>query len=146
MREGVERFGKWFGRRGWFGFTPAAMGGESGGGGIDGNGDGVGQRGEVEGVDVHGEVARGGREKGVVDVGGLEEEVEKRWNVGESGGRLLVEVATAYAITKVFLPARIVLSVWCTPWFARAVLGRAKGLFGRGKVAKPGSGTKDIIK
>jgi hypothetical protein len=45
--------------------------------------------------------------------------------------RILVEVATAYAITKVFLPARILLSVWATPWFARVTVGRFGGLFGR---------------
>ncbi|KAH6719420.1 hypothetical protein BKA61DRAFT_473408, partial [Leptodontidium sp. MPI-SDFR-AT-0119] len=45
----------------------------------------------------------------------------------ERGTRILVEVATAYAITKVLLPVRVLVSVWGAPWFARAVLGR----FGR---------------
>lgn len=40
-----------------------------------------------------------------------------------SGTRLVVEFATAYAITKALLPVRIVMSVWATPWFARSVLG-----------------------
>ncbi|KAF4555213.1 Hypothetical protein D9617_3g022850 [Elsinoe fawcettii] len=35
------------------------------------------------------------------------------------GARLVVELATAYAITKVLLPFRIAASVWATPWFAR---------------------------
>lgn len=43
-----------------------------------------------------------------------------RWfGRGEKGTRLVVEVATAYAITKFLLPVRLVLSVWGTPWFAR---------------------------
>ena len=33
--------------------------------------------------------------------------------------RVVVEVATAYAITKALLPLRLVLSVWATPAFAR---------------------------
>ncbi|KAF1814004.1 hypothetical protein P152DRAFT_414576 [Eremomyces bilateralis CBS 781.70] len=35
------------------------------------------------------------------------------------GGKVVLEVATAYAITKVLLPARLALSVSATPWFAR---------------------------
>lgn len=73
------------------------------------------------------------RRDGAVDLQGEEREIERRWHVGESGSRILVEVATAYAITKVLLPARIVLSVWATPWFARVVLSRVGGLFRRGK-------------
>lgn len=39
------------------------------------------------------------------------------------GVRLLLEFATAYAITKALLPVRIIASVWATPWFARAIVG-----------------------
>lgn len=39
-----------------------------------------------------------------------------------SGVRLVLEFATAYALTKALLPLRIVASVWATPWFASAVL------------------------
>jgi hypothetical protein len=53
----------------------------------------------------------------------------------QKGVKLVLEFATAYAITKVLLPVRIAISVWATPWFARAVLvpvGRGfKGLLGR---------------
>ncbi|EER41161.1 conserved hypothetical protein [Histoplasma capsulatum var. duboisii H88] len=53
----------------------------------------------------------------------------------DKGVRLILEFATAYAITKAMMPVRIVLSVWTTPWFARAVLGplgRGVGMvFGR---------------
>jgi hypothetical protein len=40
----------------------------------------------------------------------------------EDKQRLLVEVATAYAVVKVLLPFRIVLSAWAAPWSARWVL------------------------
>lgn len=46
------------------------------------------------------------------------------------GVRLVLEFATAYAITKALLPVRIVVSAWATPWFARSVLapvGRGVG-------------------
>ncbi|EFW16065.1 conserved hypothetical protein [Coccidioides posadasii str. Silveira] len=39
------------------------------------------------------------------------------------GMRLILEFATAYAITKAMLPARIIASIWATPWFARHILG-----------------------
>lgn len=41
------------------------------------------------------------------------------WGRGEKGTRLVVELATAYAVTKALLPLRLVVSVWLTPWFAR---------------------------
>jgi hypothetical protein len=43
----------------------------------------------------------------------------KWWGRGEGGVRVVVELATAYAITKAILPLRLALSVWATPWFAR---------------------------
>ena len=53
-----------------------------------------------------------------------------------AGVRLVLEFATAYALTKALLPVRIAASVWATPWFARTVVtpvnGTAKRLFGRG--------------
>ena len=116
MREGIERFGKYFGGKGWFGFTRSQdTGGNRTIGEEEGNGkDGIQQQ--------------------------RIEQVEDRWGVSEGSGRILVEVATAYAITKVFLPARILLSVWATPWFARVVVGRIGGgigkIFGRRKAPK----------
>ena len=68
------------------------------------------------------------------------EETKHRWQVSRSSSKILVEVATAYAITKVFLPARILLSVWATPWFARVFIGKVGGgirrYFGKGGIAK----------
>ncbi|OOQ85596.1 hypothetical protein PEBR_25360 [Penicillium brasilianum] len=40
----------------------------------------------------------------------------------QAGVRLVLEFATAYAITKALLPLRIAASVWATPWFARTIL------------------------
>ncbi|KAM0794616.1 hypothetical protein BDR22DRAFT_874832 [Usnea florida] len=46
----------------------------------------------------------------------------KWWGRGEGGTRLVVEFATAYAITKALLPLRLILSVSATPWFARVAI------------------------
>ncbi|RMJ27677.1 hypothetical protein PHISP_01462 [Aspergillus sp. HF37] len=44
-------------------------------------------------------------------------------------GRLVLEFASAYVVTKALLPVRIAASVWATPWFASTVLVPAsKGL------------------
>lgn len=107
VKEGMERFGRYFGRKGWFGFSR--------------EGNEVGKTGQ----EMQGEVGERNTQDGMV------EGAEKRWHVSEAGGRILVEVATAYAITKVLLPVRILVSVWGTPWFARAVFGRVKRVFGR---------------
>ncbi|EGD88308.1 hypothetical protein H112_04793 [Trichophyton rubrum D6] len=47
------------------------------------------------------------------------------------GLRLILEFATAYAITKALLPVRIAWSVWATPWFARTVVGPVGRAVGR---------------
>lgn len=75
MAEGVEKFGRYFRRKGWLGAE----------------------------VDEYGGAARRG----------------KWWGRGEGGVRILVEVATAWAVTKALLPLRLAVSVWATPWFAR---------------------------
>ncbi|KAF2705767.1 hypothetical protein K504DRAFT_459862 [Pleomassaria siparia CBS 279.74] len=99
--QGVERFGKYFKRKGWIRSEEAA---------------------EAE------------RE--------VQEDLRRRdraWNIGEGGTRVVVEFATAYAITKMLLPARIIFSVWGTPWFARIavapVMGAVKRVLGRGKAS-----------
>lgn len=65
----------------------------------------------------------------------------KWYGRGEGGVRVVVELATAYAITKALLPLRLVLSVWATPWFARwtvlPVMGVVKRVWQRSG-AKPG--------
>lgn len=85
---------------------------------------------------------------------------DRAWSLGEGGARVLVEIATAYAVTKVLLPVRVVVSVWGTPGFARwavvPVVRRVKGLFGRGKRSDvkravgggvgSGKGTEKVVK
>lgn len=52
-----------------------------------------------------------------------------------AGVRLVLEFATAYAITKALLPVRLAASVWATPWFARTILAPttniARRIFGK---------------
>ncbi|EMC93825.1 hypothetical protein BAUCODRAFT_48959, partial [Baudoinia panamericana UAMH 10762] len=50
---------------------------------------------------------------------------------GAAGARVVIELATAYAITKALLPVRLVLSVWATPWFARWTVLPVTGLVAR---------------
>jgi Hypothetical protein FLILHELTA len=89
---GVEKFGNYFRRKGW----------------ID-----SGAKREAEQLAGSGEARE------------VEEKKKKRgivsrwWGRGETGTRLVVEIATAYAVVKVLLPLRLVISVWGTPWFAR---------------------------
>ncbi|KAF7885153.1 hypothetical protein EAF00_010971 [Botryotinia globosa] len=87
-------FERWFGRRGWFGYTAGSRL------------DGVDERNEGENVE---------RGEGMIrKMGG---------DSNTSGKRIVLEVATAYVITKALLPVRIVVSVWGAPWFA-GVMGR----------------------
>ena len=80
-----------------------------------------------------------------------------RWfGRGESGVRIVVELATAYTIVKLLLPLRLPISVWLTPWFARwtvlPLMGRVQGLFMRTgsvkgaaiAVASPAAGTNAV--
>lgn len=61
--------------------------------------------------------------------------VMSRWEGSDGKYRIVVEVALAYAITKALLPARIVVSLWATPWFA-GVMGRIRRLLPLGKRQK----------
>ena len=67
----------------------------------------------------------------------------KWWMRGESGTRLVVEFATAYAVVKVLLPLRLVVSVWGSPWFARWTVApfsnMVKGFFRRPKSVGTGA-------
>lgn len=55
----------------------------------------------------------------------------KWWGRGEGGTRIVVEFATAYAITKALLPLRLILSVSVTPWFARVAIVPSTNLIRR---------------
>ncbi|ORY04367.1 hypothetical protein BCR34DRAFT_491583 [Clohesyomyces aquaticus] len=107
--QGVERFGKYFRRKGWIRSDEASQAEH----------------------DAHLEKRKR----------------DKAFDIGEGGVRVVVEFATAYAITKMFLPLRIVVSVWGTPWFARRtvipIMDGVKRRFGKGKPvagSKSGSG------
>lgn len=72
---------------------------------------------------------------------------DRAFNTSEGGVRLVIEFATAWAVVKMLLPLRIVLSVWGTPWFAAKtvvpVSSRLKRWIGRdtkGRAA-PAAGT-----
>ena len=98
--EGVEKIGRWFRRRGWIG--------------------------EEEKADVEAQT-RAGKARLFEEQQSTTSEARKKNN--ESGGRLLVEVATAYAIVKALVPVRLFVSALWAPWFARQVLARASRIF-----------------
>ncbi|KAF4544127.1 Mitochondrial seryl-tRNA synthetase protein [Lasiodiplodia theobromae] len=115
VKQGVERFGRYFRRKGWIADDDAVV-----------------REAEDEVDYEEGHRARLRRQAGTA------------WTWGEGGVRLLVEVATAWAVTKALLPLRLGLSVWATPWFARVALqpvGRGfKRIFGGGGGKAPGGG------
>lgn len=120
VSEGVSKFGRYFARKGWFGFSKEA----------------------IENTDAQ-ETTLDIRKQGATAEA---EKVQQKWHAGETGSRILIEVATAYAITKVLLPVRIIFSVWATPWIARVFIARA---FGRTKSAVTGTSAtvkKDAVK
>lgn len=112
VASGVERFGRYFKRKGWIRSDEAAE-----------------AKLEVEAHNLDVQAAAGEKQQ--------LRRVDKAWNLSEGGVRLVVDFATAYAITKMFLVPRIMFSVWATPGFAKwtviPVMARVKGLFGRGK-------------
>lgn len=63
-----------------------------------------------------------------------------------AGSKILIEVATAYAITKVLLPVRVLVSVWGTPWFARVVIGSVGGMFRRFRGGKAMGFEKEVVR
>jgi Hypothetical protein FLILHELTA len=65
---------------------------------------------------------------------------EGKTKMGEGGIRIIFELGVAYAVTKAFLPARLALSFYATPWFARTIVVPLGGVFRKifGKVFKKG--------
>ena len=128
----MERFGKYLRKKGWISDEDSAAAIEV-----------------AAGERAVGEDAKKGR---------LGKGAGKWWGRGEGGVRLAVELATAYALTKLLLPVRIVLSVWATPAFAKwtvvPLLGWVGGLrffVGRGSakvvrrgVLSPAAGTNAV--
>lgn len=92
VQGGVERFEKYFKRKGWFGF---------------------GQEDSSTSAQLT---------SGTAAQSAHVEDAVQRWENGEQKYKILVEVALAYAITKALLPVRIIGSVWATPWFANILI------------------------
>ncbi|EHY55303.1 hypothetical protein HRR83_009103 [Exophiala dermatitidis] len=87
INAGVERFGRYFRKKGW-----------------------ISERDELD-VEEKTKQAKAGK---------FEKQTISKWfNRGEDTTRWVVEFATAYAVVKVLLPLRLVISVWGAPWFAR---------------------------
>lgn len=108
---GVERFGRYFKRKGWIRSDEAA-----------------------EAVHEVQEIQQDSKEQGQREDESSQKAVElrkvdKAWNISEGGVRLVVEFATAYAITKALLVPRIMFSVWATPWFAKRTIAPMMGAF-----------------
>jgi len=111
LAPGIEKFGRYFRRKGWFGLDkepPFPT-------------DGTSSSNEFSTEAVQGQAQA------------------QNWNLdfNRPGTRIVVEVAAAYAITKALLPLRLMLSVWATPWFARVVVGRVwNGALGLGRAGR----------
>lgn len=112
MLQGVEMFGRYFKRKGWITQEEAQYAKDAA---EEGEASAVERRGRVEhhGQDTQVSVGADGKASGKTDV------MAKWWNRGEGGTRLVIEFATAYAVVKVLLPFRIMISIWGAPWFAR---------------------------
>ncbi|KAF6837179.1 hypothetical protein CPLU01_03291 [Colletotrichum plurivorum] len=98
VRDGVGKAERYFSRKGWFGFGAEDRGSMTG---------------ELEAGEDKGQTER-------------TQDLLERWQK-DGKYKIVVEVAIAWGITKALLPARILVSVWATPWFA-GVMGRARGL------------------
>jgi hypothetical protein len=139
IASGVERFGRYFKRKGWIRSDEAQEA----------------QR-EVEDIQNDGKQRAWMKKRGWLsgsDDDGIGSEtkrmrkVDQAWNISEGGVRVVVEFATAYTIVKMLLIPRIVFSVWATPTFARwtviPFLRRFRGVFRKrkGVAGKPAAGT-----
>jgi hypothetical protein len=137
IASGVERFGRYFKRKGWI-RSDEALEAER----------------EVDEIQKDGKQREWMKSRGLLsgsDDDGIGSEtkrlrkVDQAWNISEGGVRLVVEFATAYAIVKMFLIPRIVFSVWATPAFARwtvaPVLKKFRVLFGNKSKGASGAGT-----
>jgi Hypothetical protein FLILHELTA len=91
---GAEKFGNYFRKKGWIDSRENEKARE-----LAGAGD--------------------AREVEKKEVGITKSRIAKWWGRGETGTRLVIEFATAYAVVKVLLPLRLFLSVWGAPWFAK---------------------------
>ncbi|KAK1599273.1 uncharacterized protein LY79DRAFT_534629 [Colletotrichum navitas] len=106
VRDGVGMAERYFSRKGWFGFEAGDRGTMT---------KEMNKSGDYETADAP------------QNSGHSTQDLLERWQQ-DGKYKVVVEVAMAWAITKALLPARILVSVWGTPWFA-GVIGRARGVF-----------------
>ncbi|KAF9336126.1 hypothetical protein BG006_009627 [Podila minutissima] len=56
------------------------------------------------------------------------------WNMeGADGARMMLNMATSYAVVKAFLPLRLALCVWMTPWTATRIVSPVMNFWRRFK-------------
>lgn len=129
MVEGVDRFGRYFRRKGW----------------IE---EGVEEEAGREVREAQSLVGHEEEKDGVLGSDGKKGKVDRAWNISEGGVRLVVEFATAWAVTKALIVPRVVLCVWGTPGFARGVIvpmTRWVGkVVGKGKKTSSSAGGKGV--
>lgn len=106
---GVEKFGRYFKRKGWISDADEQ---------------------EVE------EEARRGEDLRDVEPERKGGRSGRAWDKGEGGVRLVVEFATAYALVKALLVPRLVFSAWAAPAFARWTLIPIMGAIQRSRIAQ----------
>ncbi|CAN9095918.1 unnamed protein product [Alternaria alternata] len=135
IASGVERFGRYFKRKGWIRSDEALEAERE----VD----------EIQKDDKQRKWMKGSGLLSASDDDGIGSEtkrlrkVDQAWNISEGGVRLVVEFATAYAIVKMFLIPRIVFSVWATPTFARWTVSPFLKAF-RGMFRKKGKSTEAV--
>ncbi|KAI1390844.1 uncharacterized protein F4822DRAFT_164760 [Hypoxylon trugodes] len=141
--EGLKRYARWFRKRGWFGM--GEDGGKEGEEKLE-----VRLREEVERERVKEEDGKGrgwfgfGRKEDTVvngagSEGGAEEsksakawgKVKKAATIDntEKGYKIGIQIAAAYAITKMLFIPRIALSLWATPWLARGLVAVRRSIW-----------------
>ncbi|TDZ19240.1 Uncharacterized protein Cob_v007646 [Colletotrichum orbiculare MAFF 240422] len=127
VRDGVGKAERYFSRKGWFGFGAEDRGTMTGE--LDATGcesEEVERKWSKEEGAVTGSVRHTSARPTDETAKNTQDLLEKWQQDGKY--EVVVEVAIAWGITKALLPARILVSVWGTPWFA-GVMGRARGLF-----------------
>ncbi|CAN9156614.1 unnamed protein product [Alternaria alternata] len=135
IASGVERFGRYFKRKGWIRSDEALEAERE----VD----------EIQKDDKQRKWMKGSGLLSASDDDGIGSEtkrlrkVDQAWNISEGGVRLVVEFATAYTIVKMFLIPRIVFSVWATPTFARWTVSPFLKAF-RGMFRKKGKSTEAV--
>ncbi|KAI1214753.1 uncharacterized protein F4807DRAFT_466230 [Annulohypoxylon truncatum] len=151
--EGLSRYMGYFRKKGWFGL---GEGGGDGGGGRDGE-ERLEERlrQEVERERVREKEGRGGRwfsrwwggngdvddtpgGEGEAGAGAEQSKTKAAWKKvkgvvttenTEKGYKIGVQIAAAYAITKMLLIPRIALSLWATPWLARGFVAARRSIW-----------------